>query len=240
MITGMGFGNNEMIPLNDVYDKKFYNSHTKRCGYRLIAKFLLDLLQPRTVADFGCGIGETLRHLESPSCKVIGIEGSKAALDYSNINIHLADLSKPIDLEITYDLVISMEVAEHLPKSAEGQFISNVTSHSHRAVFFSAAQPGQGGIDHINCQPKEYWAEKFSGLGFERSKLIDVCMKIALYPLVWDLPWIRNNSQLFFSNHKPIKRMLMIIPKYILFSLIWRVRISRWGGRKNWLPPIGK
>lgn len=30
----------------------------------------------------------------------------------------------------------------------------------------SLAPPGQGGHYHVNCQPLEYWEEKFKGHGF--------------------------------------------------------------------------
>ena len=34
------------------------------------------------------------------------------------------------------------------------------------SVFFSAAEPGQNGVGHINCQPMEYWTEKFVEKGY--------------------------------------------------------------------------
>ena len=36
-------------------------------------------------------------------------------------------------------------------------------------MIFTAAFPGQQGIGHINCQPKEYWLEKFTNIGLTRN-----------------------------------------------------------------------
>jgi hypothetical protein len=32
-------------------------------------------------------------------------------------------------------------------------------------LIFTAAQPGQGGVGHINCRKKEYWLNKFVAKG---------------------------------------------------------------------------
>jgi hypothetical protein len=76
-----------------------------------------------------------------------------------------ADLSEPIDLGRRFDLVQSLEVAEHLPQQRASDFIDVLTAHS-PLVMFSAAVPGQGGEHHINEQPLQYWREKFRERGY--------------------------------------------------------------------------
>jgi hypothetical protein len=76
-----------------------------------------------------------------------------------------ADLSRPIDLGRRFDVVQSLEVAEHLPRSRASEFIGTLTAHG-PLVVFSAAVPGQGGEHHINEQPLEYWREKFRERGY--------------------------------------------------------------------------
>ena len=34
-----------------------------------------------------------------------------------------------------------------------------------RHIVITAAPPGQGGTDHVNEQPPQYWIEKFTGAG---------------------------------------------------------------------------
>jgi hypothetical protein len=74
-------------------------------------------------------------------------------------------LNKPIDLGRRFDLVQSLEVAEHLPADKARDFIETLTAHG-PLVIFSAAVPGQGGEHHVNEQPLEYWRKKFLDRGY--------------------------------------------------------------------------
>jgi len=70
------------------------------------------------------------------------------------------DLNQPIDLGRQFDLVVSVEAAEHLrPESADG-LVDSIARHG-RAVVFSAAIPHQGGQNHLNEQWPGYWVERF-------------------------------------------------------------------------------
>lgn len=60
-----------------------------------------------------------------------------------------------------YDLCLCLEVAEHLPATKADEFVLRLTQVA-PTILFSAAQPGQGGAGHINCQPPVYWIEKFA------------------------------------------------------------------------------
>ena len=60
-----------------------------------------------------------------------------------------------------FELAVSLEVAEHLPaESAEG-FVASLVRRV-PVVMFSAAIPGQGGVDHVNEQWPDYWARLFA------------------------------------------------------------------------------
>jgi hypothetical protein len=75
------------------------------------------------------------------------------------------DLSTPLDLGRTFDLVQSLEVAEHLPHAKAAMFVETLTRHGD-VVLFSAAVPHQGGEHHVNEQPPEYWRQLFLGRGY--------------------------------------------------------------------------
>lgn len=55
--------------------------------------------------------------------------------------------------------VLCIEVAEHLPQQVADQVIQSVWRNTLPGghVVWSAAQPGQGGVGHVNCQPPDYW-----------------------------------------------------------------------------------
>ena len=64
-----------------------------------------------------------------------------------------------------FDVAVSMEVAEHIPESRADRYM-DLLARAGRAVVFTAAPPGQGGNDHVNERPSEYWIAKFADRGF--------------------------------------------------------------------------
>jgi hypothetical protein len=76
-----------------------------------------------------------------------------------------ADLSGPVDLGRRFDLVQSLEVAEHLSADKAETFVETLVRHS-PLVMFSAAVPGQGGEHHVNERPLEYWRGLFRQKGY--------------------------------------------------------------------------
>jgi len=65
-----------------------------------------------------------------------------------------------------FDLAYCFEVAEHVPAPLGDRLVQHLASAAPRVVF-TAAQPGQGGIGHINEQPRGYWIERFAREGLE-------------------------------------------------------------------------
>jgi hypothetical protein len=64
-----------------------------------------------------------------------------------------------------WDLAVCCEVAEHLDARHADIFVENLTSASN-TVFLTAAEVGQGGLNHVNEQPNSYWIAKFHRRGF--------------------------------------------------------------------------
>jgi len=110
-------------------------------------------------------------------------------------DFHAADLAAPIDLGRQFDLVQSLEVAEHLPAAKAEQFVETLTAHGSR-ILFSAAVPGQGGENHINEQLPDYWRTLFRERGYSAFDY--------LRPLVFEDPaiarWYRFNTILYVSD----------------------------------------
>ena len=124
----------------------------------------------KSVLDLGCGQGVWLASWVRLGAKdVQGIDGpyvDQERLHIPKERFQGRDLARPVDLGRHFDLVQSLEVAEHLPQSAAEQFVDSLVRHG-PLVLFSAATPGQGGENHINEQPWEYWREKFAARGYE-------------------------------------------------------------------------
>jgi SAM-dependent methyltransferase len=134
----------------------------------VVVNKLSDILPIRSVADFGCGQGAWLSAWQSVGASVIGIDGPYVDRDRLLIDaaaFRPGDLAEAIDLGARFDLVQSLEVAEHLPAAKAEQFIATLTAHG-SCVLFSAAVPGQGGENHVNEQPLDSWRDIFRRRGY--------------------------------------------------------------------------
>lgn len=133
-----------------------------------IARFV-EQLPVTSVLDVGCGRGVWLAQwLKYGAKDVLGVDGpyvDAKALHVPASDFLARDVSQPFSLGRQFDLVQSLEVAEHLPEKRADDFIDNLVRHG-SLVLFSAAIPGQGGEHHINEQPLEYWRTKFAARGF--------------------------------------------------------------------------
>ena len=183
------------------YTDSFYASLTpgSRSSASVVVPELIRLLRPSSVIDVGCGTGvwaaEFIGHgIE----RVLGVDGAyvpaqKREIDRRRFAVH--DLSTPLKLPDSFDLAISVEVAEHLPSARAQGFVTDLAALA-PTILFSAAIPGQGGTGHLNEQWPEYWKGLFLERGFE---LLD-CIR----PLVWNDSrvdwWYRQNLFLLVSR----------------------------------------
>jgi SAM-dependent methyltransferase len=183
------------------YDRAFFSdlADDSLRSARVIVPLVMDLLAPKSVLDVGCGTGAWLREFAENGVGVIqGIDGDyleRAQLLIDPTFFVASDLTEPITLDREYDLALCIEVAEHLPPSSASMLIEELTSAA-QAVMFSAAIPGQEGVNHVNEQWLDYWRVRFSTRGFT---MIDVFRprtrddsRIAFY--------IRQNLVLFVSD----------------------------------------
>ncbi len=153
-----------------IYNKNFYkNLNESLESARIIAPLILKILKVKSVLDVGCGKGGFLRAFKEKGVEDIkGIEGEWVNNETTFIPkkyIMCHNLEKPLNINRKFDLVISTEVAEHLPRDLAEKFVDDLTTFGN-AVLFSAAIPFQGGTNHINEQWPDYWAKLFLKRGY--------------------------------------------------------------------------
>jgi tryptophanyl-tRNA synthetase len=92
------------------------------------------------------------------------------------------------------DLVISIEVGEHIPKDFEQTFIDNITKSATKNIILSWAIVGQGGNGHINCQNNDYIISEVTkrGWNFEAETTLSARNKM---PDIWI-----KNTVMFFNK----------------------------------------
>jgi SAM-dependent methyltransferase len=167
-----------------------------RSSAQAIVPLVMQRVAPRSVVDFGCGVGVWLETFASHGVDdYMGVDGPWVPRDVllvSKERFVVGRLDKPLDLGRDFDLAVALEVAEHLPERRAGVFVRNVVEHA-PCVLFSAAIPRQGGTDHVNEQWPDYWVERFAAHGYV---VVD-----GIRPLVWSntavLPFYRQNAVLF-------------------------------------------
>jgi SAM-dependent methyltransferase len=158
---------------------------------------LLELVSFNSVLDVGCGTGSWLKIIQDYGIDdILGVDGiisdsTKMYIDKSKVIEK--DLNSAFDLNRKFDLVICLEVAEHLLPSSAEQFIESLTRHSD-LILFSAAIPFQGGQNHLNERwTKDYWIDIF--------KLFNYYPIDLLRTQIWNNSkihwWYRQNIVLF-------------------------------------------
>ena len=168
-----------------MYRRGFYKhkQKLKRSSAETIVPLLLELVSPRvsSVVDIGCDIGTWLTIFKEKGVEeILGIDGSwirRSDLEIPNRCFMSKDLCQPIELGRTFDLALSLEVAEHLPESCASQFVASLTRLA-PVIAFSAAVPFQGGTHHLNKPWPQDWADLFVKQGYA---VID-----AIRPRVWN------------------------------------------------------
>jgi SAM-dependent methyltransferase len=170
-----------------------------RRSAQALVPIALELVAPRSVIDVGCGRGTWLRVFRELGLEdLYGIDGEhvdRARLEIPAESFGAMDLSRPFRLDRRFDLAISLEVAEHLPKASADGFVESLAALA-PAVAFSAAIPDQGGLDHLNEQWPAYWAERFAHHGFQ---CVD-CLRGRLWDRDDVRPWYAQNALLFVTD----------------------------------------
>jgi SAM-dependent methyltransferase len=152
---------------NDEYYARFKEG--VQSSAKTIVPIILDLVQVRSVIDVGCGTGEWLSEFQKHGIEdVWGVDGDWVNERMLAIPVERfvpLDLTQRIDLGRRFDLVVSLEVAEHLPELSAETFVDSLTRLGSK-VIFSAAVPNQGGKGHLNEQWQAYWAQLFDDRGY--------------------------------------------------------------------------
>ncbi|MCE0498359.1 MAG: class I SAM-dependent methyltransferase [Methylacidiphilales bacterium] len=154
--------------MSDINFNHSQNVHTQD-GPRILLPIILEITKARSLLDVGCGIGFWLKTaLELGLTDLFGVDGvnippSDLAIPQSLFRVQ--DLTVPWSMGRKYDLVLCLEVAEHLAEQHAAILIDSLVSHADTIVF-SAACPFQEGQNHINCQWPVYWQRLFNERGF--------------------------------------------------------------------------
>jgi SAM-dependent methyltransferase len=177
------------------YDHRLLADRHSVEGARATLRALFGGSMPKSLLDVGCGTGTWLEAaLDLGARDVLGVDGAALPDDLLRVpgnHFCSADLGRPLSLGRRFELVLCLEVAEHLDAASAATLVDSLTAHGDR-ILFSAAAPGQAGMHHVNCQWPEYWQRLFNARGYACSD--------AVRWQIWDNadiePWYRQNLML--------------------------------------------
>ena len=153
------------------------------------------LTKGNKIKDIGCGPGIYVDSLRSAGLDATGcdIDEKMVESDYLQ-KINLFDLDDPSDI------VLCLEVAEHINSEKNDEIVNSIVKNLKDAgyLIWTAAHKGQGGDGHINCQDKEYWADKFIKAGLIRDHFLEqqIIEKIKQGP---HMGWFVINLLVFYK-----------------------------------------
>ena len=194
--------------IDNIYDNEFFDDRWEKVNIdkvRKIVDILIETFNPKSVVDIGCGDGLYLKEFHNKGVETIGCDGSRLALLKSSkdVTIFLTDLKRPVVFNRKFDLCVCFEVAEHIPYRYSKTLIDTLCDSSD-VIAFTAAPPGQGGTDHINEQPFDFWLKLFERRGFTFDA--DTTSKIVRKFEEDVIPWIKNNFKCFRRNKSEVSK----------------------------------
>lgn len=190
------------------YNKIYYESIRKSTisSAKEMLPVVRQFVSPSSVVDVGCGTGIWLAEWRDAGVNdICGVDGdyiNKEQLAIPAENFITANLETTLIINRKFDLVMSLEVAEHLHEEVAPEFVNTLCGLGD-IVLFSAAIPGQGGLNHYNEKYPEYWVTLFRNHGYFpydclreviwRNTAIDKCYR---------------QNVIFFANKSGYKRFI--------------------------------
>ncbi len=131
-----------------------------------IAERIVAEIAPASVLDAGCAYGLLVEALRERGVAAEGIDLSDYAISQAHPAIRdalrVGSVAEPFGRR--YDLIISIEVLEHMPRAEAEAAVAQFCLHSDD-VLFSSSPHDYKEATHFNVNPPAYWAALFARHG---------------------------------------------------------------------------
>jgi 2-polyprenyl-3-methyl-5-hydroxy-6-metoxy-1,4-benzoquinol methylase len=157
-----------------------------------VADAIVRDLRPTSVLDAGCAMGFLVEALRERGVEAWGVDVSEYAISQVHESVReyceVRSLAEPLPRR--YDLIVSIEVLEHIPPAEASAAIANLCAATDR-LLLSTTPDDYGEITHLNVQPSEAWSAALAGESFLREVEHDVS-----YVTPWAALYIRRDEPL--------------------------------------------
>ena len=135
--------------------------------FRKIAARIIADFHPQSVLDAGCAKGFLVEGFREQGTAAWGVDLSEYAIHSVHPTIKaycsVGSITQPFGRK--YDLIVSIEVVEHMPPEEAVRAIENLCLHSDN-IIISTSPYDYKEATHMNVHPPEYWARQFARFGF--------------------------------------------------------------------------
>ena len=140
----------------------------------LVLSGLARLVRGGSIVDFGAGVGQYGHDPQLSKVRWRGYDGAGDVEEYTNGFVRFVDLTIPLALPRA-DWVVSLEVAEHVPREHELMLVRNLHAHNCLGIVLSWAC--YGGHQHVNKRDNAYVIGTFERLGYRYDELSSYQMR---------------------------------------------------------------
>jgi SAM-dependent methyltransferase len=132
-------------------------------------------LRPTTVLDAGCAMGFLVEALRERGVEAWGIDVSEHAISQVHESVaEYCEVGTLADaLPRRYDLIVSIEVLEHIGPAEANAVVANLCAATDR-ILLSTTPDDYGEATHLNVQAPEAWSAMLAQNGFLRDTERDV------------------------------------------------------------------
>jgi SAM-dependent methyltransferase len=131
-------------------------------------------LSPHTVLDLGCGPGLLVEALRQRGVEAWGVDISEYAIEHAAAGARefcrVGSVTDPIEGD--FDLIVCIEVLEHVPQQYANAAVEEMSRHARRVLFSSSPDEFRD-PSHTNVQPTEFWVGLFGRHGMYRDFDLD-------------------------------------------------------------------
>lgn len=148
----------------------------------------------KEIADIGCGEGRYMDYWNQRGFNCDGYDGNFLV---KNKEVKIIDFTEDHELKKVYDWLISLEVAEHIPRRFENKFIDLLHKHNKYGIIITWSDDEKKGDGHVNVRTNDYVDKLFTELGYTRDKCNEKLIRKVNYRLTY---W--RNLFIFKKNER--------------------------------------